>query len=312
MVLTLAFSLIFFVVKNIVAYDSVDYGGDRGWALAFSEAEEYASILDFFPHRDYWPTLELTGTETVLCDFLKLIGMICTIVTSWIRFTGLAKEGGVSRNCVFTIINRKDSNHVQPFFLVHKTGTTLQLSPNIAKSNPTFNFVADVWNYWTKFTFVYKTNGENSTSRFYFNDTLMSTMETSGHAFNFSDGGFFALGAYASGPTNYASRDRFIGWIDDLAFYSYAMTDNDVKKNWNTSGNTSNPYMIIYYNFDEGPNAEVITNHGQAGSVADLYNGKASGGYYIFDLQASSISRVKAARYVSVWNSLFIHHIYIR
>ena len=35
--------------------------------------------------------------------------------------------------------------------------------------------------------------------------------------------------------------------------------------------------LIIYYDFDTGPDSDVIRNHGVAGSVADLSNGKIFG-----------------------------------
>ena len=39
----------------------------------------------------------------------------------------------------------------------------------------------------------------------------------------------------------------------------------------------SDPSLIIYYDFDTGPDSDIIRNHGVAGSVADLSNGKIFG-----------------------------------
>ena len=39
----------------------------------------------------------------------------------------------------------------------------------------------------------------------------------------------------------------------------------------------SDPSLIIYYDFDNGPDSDIIPNLGIAGSVADLSNGKIFG-----------------------------------
>lgn len=50
------------------------------------------------------------------------------------------------------------------------------------------------------------------------------------------------------------------------------------------AGNISDPSLFIYYNFDEGPGSTTIKNYGEAGSVADLDNGKVFNGDLYYEL----------------------------
>ena len=47
---------------SVAARRSADYGGNRGWALGFSEETQYASVKGYFDSESYWPTTEITGT----------------------------------------------------------------------------------------------------------------------------------------------------------------------------------------------------------------------------------------------------------
>jgi hypothetical protein len=85
-------------------------------------------------------------------------------------------------------------------------------------------------------------------------------------------------------------HSHILGWIDDLAFYNRAMTSSEIASKWNKAADTTDSSLFIYYDFDEGPGAaDVIKNHGVAGSVADINNGKIFGGKLYYDTVSSGI-----------------------
>jgi hypothetical protein len=195
-----------------------------------------------------------------------------------------------------------DTNHLQPFFLSKFESVRLQLLVPIAHSNLLFRFYDNVWNYWTKFTVTWKTNGDNSTISYYFNGTLISRGISSGTYMDWTDDGFLVLGGYALAPSSLQNRDHFVGWIDGLAFYNHAMSEETVTQNWMNAPNISDPSLVLYYNFDEGPNSDIIYNHGIAGSVGNLYNGRVADGVYYSDLQLGEIRHSKPAKSVPIYN----------
>ena len=68
--------------------------------------------------------------------------------------------------------------------------------------------------------------------------------------------------------------EHFFGWMDELAFYNRVLSVEEISKNWQKAIDTTDASLFLYYNFDEGPSAAVIQNHGTIGSQADLYNGQ--------------------------------------
>jgi hypothetical protein len=52
-----------FLYADIASEASADNGGSRGWALSFSENDQYASVPNYFPSADYWPTTSITGEK---------------------------------------------------------------------------------------------------------------------------------------------------------------------------------------------------------------------------------------------------------
>jgi hypothetical protein len=46
---------------GISAVKSADAGGNRGWGLAFSGTDDYASVQGYFPSASYWPTYQITS-----------------------------------------------------------------------------------------------------------------------------------------------------------------------------------------------------------------------------------------------------------
>ena len=46
---------------GISAVKSADAGGNRGWGLAFSGTDDYASVQGYFPSASYWPKYQITG-----------------------------------------------------------------------------------------------------------------------------------------------------------------------------------------------------------------------------------------------------------
>lgn len=42
----------------------------------------------------------------------------------------------------------------------------------------------------------------------------------------------YTRGAYATAPTSIITSGRFMGWIDELAFYNRVLSDTEIKSNW--------------------------------------------------------------------------------
>mmetsp|Transcript_9320 Transcript_9320/g.9396 ORF Transcript_9320/g.9396 Transcript_9320/m.9396 type:complete len:1334 (-) Transcript_9320:2058-6059(-) len=264
-----------------------DFGGHRGWALAFSGDDEYAAPPAYFSPSSNFPTTEIT-------------------VSAWLRFMGFNRFGG-KRSFSFSMIAAGDSNHVQPFSIkVSSTGLLVisgiigTASIEIPLLSTTTNATSDVWNYWFHITTTYRQSGSHCNFLFYFNGTLAANSTQPGNSLRWSDDSTIVLGGYALSNTGTLIRDRFIGWIDELKFYNRILSSAEIASNWQKQGNTSDTSLFIYYNFDEGPKASsnTIINHGTVGSMADLMNGEMYGGGLYYDIQTSSIRSVKPAKYV--------------
>ena len=65
--------------------------------------------------------------------------------------------------------------------------------------------------------------------------------------------------------------------MDDLALYNRVLPADEIAKNWQQAIVTTDSSLFLYYNFDEGPGATVIINHGTIGPQGDLYNGQVLG-----------------------------------
>jgi hypothetical protein len=67
---------------------------------------------------------------------------------------------------------------------------------------------------------------------------------------------------------------------------------------WQHAADVSDSSLVIYYNFDEGPNHGTIKNHGIAGAQADLLNGRIFGGQLHFEANSQALRSVKLATFV--------------
>jgi hypothetical protein len=108
------------------------------------------------------------------------------------------------------------------------------------------------------------------------------------------------LGGYAMGATSVENTIRFVGWMDDLAFYNRILSAEEVALNWENAGNINDPSLFAYYSFDEGPGAIVFKNLGKVGSDADLYNGQLFGGKLYSDVVTQTVNSVTPALTVSL------------
>ena len=199
------------------------------------------------------------------------------------------------------MIANGDTNHMQPFFLEILNGQ-LQFSGYIATTSSTnyrLSRSMDLWTYWTHVAVTYNTTGTSSTSILYINGTMRETLETSGKILRWHDSSMLILGGYALGPTSTIMKDRFIGWIDDWAFYNRVLSPDEISSNWYKVPNVSDSSLFIYYNFDEGPGASTIKNLGTVGDQADLENGKLAGSEIYYDAVGRSIRNVAEAKWVS-------------
>lgn len=208
---------------------------------------------------------------------------------------------GKARSFGMTMLVNGDTNHVQPFILMTGSDYKYYFAPCCSATCHTLSqpIDFDFWSYWTKVTFVYKTTGTTSFSQLYANGTLLESWTDSGRPLRWSDGGTMMIGGYAVSPVSFSAVSKFVGWIDDLAFYNRAFTADEVAASWNSAANVNDPSLFIYYNFDEGPGSDLIKNHGVAGSVADLFNGKVFGGTFYVDSVSSQLSFAQPAHWVS-------------
>lgn len=60
----IALTCLFLKVSILVAVSPADFGGNRGWAVSLTDADQYASIGDYFQPSAHWPKNEITGTAT--------------------------------------------------------------------------------------------------------------------------------------------------------------------------------------------------------------------------------------------------------
>jgi hypothetical protein len=248
---------------------------------------------------------------TVVCEnHRQLISCILSTVSAWLRFTGVDEDGRRS-NCAFSLISSGDTNHVQTFFF-EIMGHSPTISSNIAMTSRSISMDtsgagSDVWSYWHKMTltYTYYNSSYGSISHFYINDTLFFNYHASGNKLRFSDSTSLTMGGYALGDSKLAMQRRFIGSIDDFAIYNYAQSAEQVATTWDSVANTSDPGLVIYYNFDEGPGTTVIKNHGRAGSALDLYNGQVFGNSIWYDTSSGALRTVSAASWVS-WTTLIL------
>ena len=143
----------------------------------------------------------------------------------------------------------------------------------------------DMASYWNKLTVTYSTNmiGTASVTTLYINGTRISTTRGTGKLLRWTDSSTMILGGYTLSATSLLENEKFVGWIDDLAFYNRVLGPNEIAATWNLAGNTSDQSMFIYYNFEEGPNAAVFCNLGSVGSQANIQNGYVGGRQQYFE-----------------------------
>jgi hypothetical protein len=210
---------------------------------------------------------------------------------------------GRRRNFALSMIAKGDTNHLQPFFLEVGTDNSILVSGNAATTSMFAKQRGDtnLWSYWNKLTFTYTYNETSSASvsNMYINGSLSGTLKSTGKIMRWSDSSTMILGGYSLGTTSVVVKNRFLGWIDDLAFYNRTQTAAEIATNWNDAVNTSDSSLFIYYNFDEGPDSSVIKNLAQAGSQADLYNGQVFGDTSFLDTVSDTTQTATAAKWVS-------------
>jgi hypothetical protein len=109
----------------------------------------------------------------------------------------------------------------------------------------------------------------------YLNGTLQYRVNANGKTMRWGEGdGTMIMGGYPTALLSLSIKDRFVGWMDDLAYYSRVWSDAEVAAKWKQQADLADQSLFIYYNFDEGPGATVIKNWGSVGAQADLTNGK--------------------------------------
>jgi hypothetical protein len=219
-------------------------------------------------------------------------------VSAWIRLIGMEGVGaGVVRSFAFSFLVEGDSNHVQPFVFVYDN--SLALSTTFAQSFLQVDLNENVWSYWTKFTTTLEATGSQSLLSVFLNDTLSYSANVTKTQLRWNDNAMLILGAYALGPITLIDQERFLGWIDDLCFYNRSLKSDEVAMNWDQAPDIDDPTLVLYYDFNEGPGAEIFHNRGSGGNVADLYSGRVGGGMFYYDSSDNEIKDTKAAKAVS-------------
>lgn len=193
-----------------------------------------------------------------------------------------------------------DSNHVQPFALFLNVDGFLSLTGNIATQNFVFQLQEglDLFTFWSKHTMTYQSDGTRSLVEYYVNATLVGTYSGGGGYLRWSDGSSIIFGGYALGATTMINKQRFLGWMDDLAFYNRVLDQAEIASNWMMLPNASDHSLFIYYDFEEGPGAAVFKNKGVAGAVADMYNGKVFGGKMYYEVTSQGVQPTQPATVV--------------
>ena len=264
-------------------YGNPDYGGNRGYSLSFHDYDNYLGVSSYFTSNPHWPTNSLT-------------------VSAWIRVTSW--EVMTSRSFIITVSASQDQYHVQPF----------EIDPHHGKNNlPQFGSwtslsgwhntlntseAAMVNSYWTKVTYTYNSTGKISMTYIYFNGTLLGRNIGTGGLLRFVDQTAFNIGGYPNGDrTAFSGRQRFYGWLDDLAMYNRVQTDTEIAANWMKVVDVSDPSLFIYYNFDEGPGSTIIHNLGAVGSQANLVNGAVLGSGLYTETDSQTIRNITKASF---------------
>ena len=291
-----------------------DVGGGRGYSIAFTDKDAYASVQNYFTASASWPVKSMS-------------------ISMWIRWTGV---NGI-RSWPFTVMAANDPNHIQ--IGLNTVQNVNNWTPNLQLFITQLTSYAPVTNLnsfsscWTKVTITFNATDVS----IYYNGTLASHAVGNGNPLRWTDTTAFFLGGYvqqvymfctmiaccvcfvtiisskfhspscqrfhstvfqqANDPTlvSATQSERFFGWMDDLAFYNRVLTVEEISKNWQQAIHvvTTDPSLFLYYNFDEGPVSTVITNHGTIGPQGDLYNGKVLGSSTYMDTASQAILPVK-------------------
>ena len=78
-------------------------------------------------------------------------------------------------------------------------------------------------------------------------------------------------------PHNVNSDYSLDGEVDDIGIYAAVLTQTEIQALATTSqadGATSDPNLILFWDFNDGPNGGVVPNKGSAGSNYDLLMGR--------------------------------------
>jgi hypothetical protein len=204
----------------------------------------------------------------------------------------------MKNNCAFTLLSRGDKSHIQPFFLHLNTDGVIQLQISIASQVILVDLPPkDYSNYWTKFTVTYDSDGIVSNLKLYINNTQYASADGFGGYLRFQDQAVLILGAHSAdseSPLSIFGQNRFIGSIDNFAIYNRVIPHIEIVSNWQKDVNSSDPSLVLFYNFDEGPNAIIIKNKAASNIPhSDMVNGRVFGSLFFDDALSPMDSKMK-------------------
>ena len=119
-----------------------------------------------------------------------------------------------------------------------------------------------------------KAGGANVT--IYFDGLPINNVPDYKYSLDFSHIGLLAFGAYAQntgGFPNLYNNRHLHGSMDEIAFYKRALSPQEILSSYDSSLDTTDPDLFIYYTFEDAYNSTFATNRGSAGSAYDLLLG---------------------------------------
>jgi hypothetical protein len=199
------------------------------------------------------------------------------------------------------VLAKADSVHIQPFIVNINEGA-FSIAGNIATSHFSTKINADLSTYWTKVTVVYTSDGTDSSTQLFVNQSLILSKTDKGKLLRWSDESTLLIGGYPLSSTTLLRSEKFVGWIDDIAFYNRKLNSTEIANNWMKEADINDASLFIYYNFETAykSSGNKFKNLGKAGSQADLSNGLLFGGKLYFDSLDQNVRLVTTATTVPI------------
>ena len=145
---------------------------------------------------------------------------------------------------------------------------------NVQSTVPNLIFEEEIgaWHHFAV-TSDNKAGGANVTV--YFDGLPIKNVPDYKYTVDFSDMKIFGVGSYLIAGTapEISSKRQLHGSMDEIALYKRALSPDEILATYDSSLDTTDPDLFIYYTFEDAYNSTFATNHGSAGSAYDLLLG---------------------------------------